>query len=214
MSRHADRRAHDGRPGWQWVAAALVASLAWLWLSVVEAQGATPGLEDADRAYARGDIAEAIRLYREAADRDDPAAQVKLGFIYDNAEENEEAARWYERAVRLGDADGHYWLGRLYLAGEGVGRDIAKGVQLLDAAARVVLLANVMLARAYETGDMGVAPDPARAWTHWRRAADLGERSAMARLVTAYRRGELGQTIDEKEAARWDSRARGEHAGE
>ena len=196
------------------VALAFVVALAWICLAGLEAQGAEDyaSLVGAgDKAFSRGDVAGAMQSYRQAAEAGYAPAQAKLGFILDQAEENQEAAQWFAKAAAQGSADGRFGLGQLHLVGEGVPKDEKRGIALLkEAADGGSLLANLSLARTYESGGRGLAKSPADALRHWRQAAQLGERSAMERLATAYRKGELGLAPEESAAKAWESRAKGD----
>ncbi|MCK1433863.1 MULTISPECIES: hypothetical protein [unclassified Bradyrhizobium] len=47
-------------------------------------EGAMAGpLEEANAAYIRGDFVSAAHMYAELSEQGDPAAQVKLGLMYD-----------------------------------------------------------------------------------------------------------------------------------
>ncbi len=183
---------------------------AWLLFAVLEAQGAEDPevlVKQGDRAYSRGDMLVAMASYREAAEGGYAPAQVRLGYVLDQAEENAEAARWYERAAQQGLAEGLYRYGQLHITGEGVKRDVEKGVALVQRAAEGgFVLAHLTLARGYESGTGGLSRDDGKARFHWSRAADLGDRSAMERLAAAARTGELGMPPDAGAAQVWDKR--------
>jgi len=81
-----------------------------------------PGLVDARvnlgrLAHEAGDVAEALRLYREALERapDDPVVHFNLALALEDSESAEEAAAHYERALALDPdfADAHYNLAGL-----------------------------------------------------------------------------------------------------
>ncbi|MBL8535228.1 MAG: sel1 repeat family protein [Betaproteobacteria bacterium] len=194
-----------------------LSAVAWLLFAVLEAQGAEDPetlVKQGDRAYSRGDMLVAMASYREAAEAGHAPAQVRLGYVLDQAEENVEAARWYERAAQQGLAEGLYRYGQLHITGEGVKRDVEKGVALVQRAAEGgFVLAHLTLARGYESGTGGLRRDDAKARSHWNRAADLGDRSAMERLAAAARGGELGMPPDAVAAQDWEKRLRALRSG-
>lgn len=212
MSPGAQRR--NARPETRGVSVwlALAVAIGWCGVMMAEARGTEEPaalVASGDKAFARGDVVEAMRVYRAAAEAGFAPAQAKLGFILDQAEENSEAAVWFARSADGGSPDGRFGLGKLHLSGEGVPRDERKGLALMhEAAEGGSLLANLALARSYETGAPGIPRSPADALPFWRRAAALGERSAMARLASAHRLGELGLAADPEQARLWDEKAR------
>ena len=164
-------------------------------------------LAKAEQAYRRGDLAEAIRLYRGAAETGDGAAQARLGDILDKAEENEDAVAWYRRSADRGNAHGLYGLGQMLASGEGVARSSSLAMRYWgEASRRGHVVATLVLARTYESGWADVKADPAAALQHWQKAAELGDIAAIHRLAAAYRKGELGVKADESRAAAWEAR--------
>lgn len=160
-----------------------------------------------DVAYNRGDVMDAIQWYRQAADLGDPHAQVRLGYMYDKAEENEQAVTWYRKAAEQGDPAGQQGLAAMYAAGEGVTRDMAHALSLMEKAAEQDFLPSVLfLAATFERGAEGVTVDLTSSLKYWRQAAELGDQQAMLRISKAYRNGELGLGADETEAARWQKK--------
>lgn len=169
-------------------------------------EGAEPHAE-AERAYRRGDIGEAMRRFREAAERGDPGAQARLADILDKAEENDEAAAWYRKSAAQGHPAGLYGLGQMHAAGEGVPRSREAAIKYWDdASGRGHKVATLALARTYESGWGDLKADAALALRYWQRAAAQGDPSAIQRLAAAYRKGELGVAPDPAEAQRWDAR--------
>lgn len=157
-------------------------------------------------AFNRGDLGEAILIFRQSAQKGYAPAQSRLAYVLDKAEENEEALEWYRKAADQGDASGQFGLGQMLSLGEGAGRDPATGLQWMRrAAAQGYLPAIVATARVMEEGDKSLR-DPTAAFGMWAQAAGMGDHSAMRRLVNAYRNGELGQATDEAQAKSWEAR--------
>lgn len=160
-------------------------------------------------AYRLGDLATAIKWYREAADAGFAPAQAKLAFVLDHAEENEEAVAWFAKAAEQGNAEGEFGLARMLAAGEGISRDPALALRWMKAAADQDFQPALSgLALWLEGGVKGIAADAQGAARYWLRAAELGDQSAMQRLSVAYRKGELGLDPDEAKAGQWDARLR------
>jgi TPR repeat protein len=80
--------------------------------------------------------AEAVRLYRKAAERGFAPAQNALGLIYEEElKDYGEALKWYRKAAEQGDAFGQANLGMMYSNGRGVPKDEAEAARLIAKAA-------------------------------------------------------------------------------
>jgi uncharacterized protein len=98
-------------------------SLVMLLLSTV--QPATAGdFGSGLSAYNRGDYITAFRDWYALAERGDAAAQAGIGFLFHKglgvAQDDVEAASWFEKAADKGQAEAQLLLGTLYFFGEGV----------------------------------------------------------------------------------------------
>lgn len=150
--------------------------------------------------------AEAVRLYRQAADRGHAPSQASLGLAYDLGrgigQSYAEALKWYRRATDQGNARGQYLLGTLYENAQGVPKDLA-------AAARWYRLSadqgdssgQWSLARAYERGQ-GVTQSDTEAVKWFRLSAEKGFAPAQNSLGVMYESGK-GVRADNKEAVKW-----------
>ena len=163
-------------------------------------------------AYRRADMVEAMSILGKTADAGHAPSQALLGDILDQAEFDEEALAYYRRAAAQGNADGEFGVGKMYAAGEGVGRDSAEGLKwILRAAEKNHALATKVMADAYMKGELGLTgaqrngPDALR-WL--RRAGDFGHIPALEFLAKAYREGTLGLTPDVKQADLLEARVR------
>jgi TPR repeat protein len=90
--------------------------------------GAIAGpLEDADRAYDRGDYDTAFSLWQSLADQGDASAQLHLGLMFDGGvgvkPDWGKAAEWYRKAAEQGNVLAQRDLAMAYDAGEGVPQD-------------------------------------------------------------------------------------------
>lgn len=110
--------------------------LAIIALSAASAACATGAGE---RAYYRGDYAQATPLLRAEANAGHAVAQSFLGYEYQYGlgvpKSFEEAARWYLCAARQGEPTAQFMLGQLYDRGEGVHEDPVEAGKWLDLAA-------------------------------------------------------------------------------
>jgi TPR repeat protein len=75
-------------------------------------------------AYNRGDYLNAFRDWLPLAERGDAAAQAGLGFLFHKglgvAQDDVEAAGWFEKAAERGQAEAQLLLGTLFFFGAGV----------------------------------------------------------------------------------------------
>lgn len=127
--------------------------------------------------YAAGDRAEAIRLYRDAADRGDLRAMASLGLLVQTGEgmpkDAGAAAALYEKAAAGGLPDGAVNLAVMLVKGEGVPRDLDRAAALLArASADGSAIATYNLGVLAENGIVGTDADAIR---YFRTAAELGE---------------------------------------
>jgi uncharacterized protein len=72
-------------------------------------------IEDATKAYRRGDHKTAYQLIKPQAEKGDDVAQFILGFLYDEGkgvpQDFAEAAKWYKRAAKQGNKAAQHNLG-------------------------------------------------------------------------------------------------------
>jgi hypothetical protein len=85
-------------------------------------------------------MAEAVRLYRRAADDGNPVAMVNLGNLYATGRgvppSDAEAVAWYRKAAELGNAGGERALGLMYLEGRGVPQNLGEASKWLKLVAQ------------------------------------------------------------------------------
>lgn len=125
-----------------------------------------------------------------------------------------QAARYFEKAARLGNVDAQYTLGRLLLRGEGLQKDAPAGVFWLGQAAKKGhLLAPYLLGKTLLLG-ADVPRDADRALILLEKAIEQGHIRAAAFLGKAYMQGELlprdvekGLTLLESAAQAGDANA-------
>lgn len=136
-----------------------------------------------------GDIREAARLYRAAADEGNAMAQNNLGSFYEKGEaglahDDREAARLYRLAADQGDPDSQANLGALYSEGRGgLRRNDAEAVRLWKLASDTGNISGqTNLGVMYATGRGGLRRDLSEATRLWRLAAAGGSTEARNNL--------------------------------
>ncbi len=150
------------------------------------------------------DLTEAQTLYAQAIeqlDRDDPAgvetltraanlgdpqAQLKLAGLYQTGEagleiDEAESRTWARRAAESGDARGQHAFGMYLYDGVGGAQNRPEALDWLKRAADQGLVdSQYNVARIYENGDRGVAPDLTQAYRWYLIAARAGDPQAQA----------------------------------
>jgi uncharacterized protein len=128
---------------------------------------------------------ESAKLYKSAADRDDPMGMYNMGVLAQKgrggvAQDEEAAARWFRRAAKRGHARAQYNLGLMCEAGRGgMPHSDARAASLFSRAAeRGHPAAQHRLAAYHERGLGGVAKDPVAAARWYLRAAESGHQPA------------------------------------
>ena len=135
-----------------------------------EASDVQAGLD----AYNAGDLPGAMVFFRRAADAGSAEAQAWLGYILDQAEDNDAAVAYYRASAEQGNVEGIAGLAEMYAKGEGVEKDFSEALRYFTKASELGHDRSMrVLIKAYETGGLGVGPDPAQA-AYWKtRLADL-----------------------------------------
>jgi TPR repeat protein len=160
-------------------------------------------MEEATRAYTRGDFATAHRIWEQHAKQGDAQAMSNLGVLYDLGQGVEQdsgrAVHWFESAAKAGHPSGMSNYGRMLEQGRGVEADPKAAAEWFDKAARQgVPEAQYNLGLLYEHG-RGVAQSDEAAAAWYSRAATQQQTNAMARLGHMYRLGR-GVPRDEERA--------------
>jgi TPR repeat protein len=146
-------------------------------------------------AFEKIDPRQAIPACRKAVDArpDDPRSAYMLGRALDAAKQNDEAIRYYRKAVDAGCAAAMNNLATKYRGGYGVAKDAAEAVRLYRKAADAGnARAMLNLGRMYRDGN-GVEKNETEAARLTRKAADSGAAKppSTPRMSTA-RTGRLG----------------------
>ncbi|MGE5189811.1 MAG: tetratricopeptide repeat protein [Gemmatimonadota bacterium] len=155
--------------------AVVVALLAALVAPAFAAPAFADGGADAPPAYLRLDPETTYRLYRQAAEQGDAAAQTLVGNMHVTGQgvprDYAEAAKWYRKAADQGNAEAQYNLGMMYANGQGVPRDCAEAAAWYRKAAdQGNADALCDLGVLYEEGQ-GVPRDPVLAYMYFEIAA-------------------------------------------
>ena len=132
---------------------------------------ASAGVAQADvgrNSYDRGDIKSGLDYWRPLANKGNPAAQLKLGRMYEEGNGVEKnltlALSWYKKAADQGNAEAQFNVGTMYDQGEGVTADKSQAIAWYKkAAAQGYLNAQYNLGVVYDTGQ-GVAQDKPQAF--------------------------------------------------
>jgi tetratricopeptide (TPR) repeat protein len=161
-------------------------------------------------AYAKGDYAEARRLYLKADEGGYPLAASSIGFLYAEGKgvrkDNAEAFRWFKKSVDAGEPLATSNLGLMYQNGEGVAKDCAEALRLYQTAGKAGLPPVIYeMGRMYHTGDC-VQRDYAKAFRLYTQAASLGDGLAMNNLGNLYYDGKAVPR-DRKLAKQWYEKA-------
>ena len=82
------------------------------------------------------DDEKAEHWFRCSAESGYDCAAYALGKLLQSERRVEEAAHWYDRAAARGNEYAQYRLAKLYLAGDGVPKNVRRAVELLDASAK------------------------------------------------------------------------------
>ena len=170
--------------------------------SPIAALAIAPG--DAPLDASPADATEAQTLFAQATeqlDRNDPAgvetltraanlgeaqAQLKLAGLYQTGDNGvtadaEESRVWARRAAEGGDARGMHAFGMYLFDGVGGARNRPEALDWLKKAAdRGLVDSQYNVARIYENGDEGIAPNPTQAYRWYLIAARAGDPQAQA----------------------------------
>ena len=164
------------------------------------------GFKEGERAFDKGDYAEAAAQWRPLAEDGDARAQTNLGHLYRLGQGVErdyaQALKWYRRAADQGSTRAQANLGNMYIKGFGVDADPVAGVALFRQSAELgFAVAQLLLGDFYRLGEV-VVFDLEQAALWYRRAAKQGHPEAALRLGRLYLAG-AGVDTDEAAAARW-----------
>ncbi len=134
-------------------------------------------------------------------------AEYEEGMQYFYEGQMGDAHAMYEKAAEMGYADGLNAAAIDYLWGEGVEKDVPRGLQMMQqAAAEGSAKANRNFGLYYLSGDFDLPEDPVKAKQYLQEGAELGDSAAMAWLAYILRNEAYGFKNVAK-AAYWVQRA-------
>jgi len=95
--------------------------------------------DDALAAYERGDYVQAMKLFRQLAEKGHPWAQSRVGLMYAEGkgvpQDFQEAVKWYRLAAAQGNEFAQVNLGVMYTKGRGVRQDFVRAYMWFNLAA-------------------------------------------------------------------------------
>jgi TPR repeat protein len=184
-----------------------VIALGWTYASLAADSDAEAEMQAGLDAWQTGDMIGALRHYHVAAEAGIALAQAKLGYIYDQSNDDEKAVHWYREAAQQNHPDGEFGLGEMYAKGEGVDQDFEIAVEMyMRAAVNGHAQAQRVLANAYEHGTLAREVSRAEALRWLTLAANNGDINSMQRMASLYTDGGLGVTPDPAQAQQWQAR--------
>jgi len=148
---------------------------------------------------------------RAKAKSGDAVAQYDLGSFYYNQDskgrrkikDNQQAVLWYTKAAEKGHANAQFGLGRMYVTGKGVARDVELGVSWqLKAAEQGLANAQFAIGKRYFLG-VGLVQDHQQAQVMILKAAEQGLVGAQSQLGMIYFQGNEGIPRDLVQAHKW-----------
>jgi TPR repeat protein len=173
----------------------------------------TQGFEAFDEAlvaWELGDSDTALRLWQDAANAGDVAAQMQIGLCYELGlgvdTDPSLAAQYYSRAAAVGQPEAQFSLGTLYRDGRGVAQDYGRALELFRAAiGSGFVKAYTALASMLQAG-WGAPANASDAARLYRLAAHRGDVDAQVMLGALYLKGE-GVEQDYRVSFHWLSLA-------
>ncbi|OWW20901.1 hypothetical protein AYR66_16910 [Noviherbaspirillum denitrificans] len=136
--------------------------------------------EDHDKAikmWQMGNVVDAMTQFTANAEKGYAPSQVWLATLMDQAQQDEDAVKWFQKAAEQGNAAGEYGLGLMYGKGEGVKQDNAKALEYITRAAEKDHIdAVTALVGIYTKGGLGVEPNAEKGEFWTAKAAALAPR--------------------------------------
>lgn len=167
-------------------------------------------LAHGNRYFSESNFAEAAKYYRKAAELGNAAAQLALGWLYENGKgvsrNYSEAVKWYRKAAEQGEPVALGNLGHIYYSGHGVKRDYGEALKWFRKAAEQGNdAAYSWLGSMYYNGQ-GARRNYGEAMKWFLKAAGQGNADAQNYIGWMYQNG-LGVLKDNTEALKWYRKA-------
>ncbi|BAL22668.1 tetratricopeptide repeat protein [Azoarcus sp. KH32C] len=158
-------------------------------------------------SYRSGDLSGSMEPLKKAADAGHARAQALYGTLLDDAELDDEAAKYLKKSADQNDPEGQYGLAKMYFTGEAKAPNEAEAGRLMHAAAaQDHRVAIITLALAYIRHDARLGADDPNSPVGGQlliKAAEFGDSKAIEALATAYRQGGYGLAQDTSKADYW-----------
>ncbi len=151
--------------------------------------------KEAINAFKEGRFAKAVQMAIPLAEQGNPEALYLLGFAYETGKgvdtSRENALNYYRKAVAAKQKDAAYRLSFILLASDKE-EDRNQALETLETTAKDdPTVAGRILGEAYLQGRFGKTPDPEKAISWWKRAADAGDTASLLFLARFYE-GQFG----------------------
>lgn len=178
-----------------------------------EAEVSTAQLyKEASADWERGDIVGAMPKLRRAADLGHAESQALYAYFLDQADDDEEAAKYYRLAAAQNNVDGIYGIAAFHVSGDGkVERSLTTAKDLFIRAADLGHAPSVsVVALAYLQGGLGLSDEEraSKAALDWiQKAANGGMVQSMDRLALVFEKGEFGVAPDLAKSAEWKKKS-------
>ncbi len=172
------------------------------WYQKAIVNGITEARVDLGSMYADGNVvakneAEALKLFKKAADENNQYGQSWLGYAYRDGKlglkpDGEQAKNWYQKAIDNGSTDAMVNLGWMYEQGKIVAKNEAEALKLYQKAATANNKSGQRsIGRAYSSGLLGLKQDGEQAMSWYQKAIDNGSTEAMVDLGSMYADGNV-----------------------
>ena len=151
------------------------------------------------------DLEEAFKWLKLAAEQKDVASMFNLGIIHEQGlgvpVDPDEAGLWYWQAAEAGDPGAKVKLGTMLIKGVGFTPGSPVVASITASAEKKVPYAQAFLGKLFLEG-IGVEPDDSQAELWFRKAAEMGDESALFNLGEMMSEGRTSVT-SEDEVAQW-----------
>lgn len=148
--------------------------------------------EEHDKAikmWQMGNVVDAMMQFTVNAEKGYAPSQVWLATLMDQAQQDEDAVKWFQKAADQNDPAGEYGLGLMYSKGEGVKQDSTKALEYITRAAEKDHYDAVSaLVAIYTKGGMGMEPNLEKGEFWSARAAALAPKNEQKQETTRRKR--------------------------
>ena len=154
--------------------------------------------QSGEAAYKRGDYKTALQELRPLAEKGNPKAQFRLGWMYGHGEgviqSDEEAVEWYRKAAQQDHAIAQFNLGARYATGKGVVQNYEETIKWYEKAIEQGPAGDQAILGVRYVNGAGIAQDYGKALKCFRKAVEQGNTIAQLYLGSMY---EYGTGVDQ-----------------